>query len=113
METIRLLVEEDGEKLWRTFEGRALVGSMDGKIALGRPGEGGKGGLLVFQSASGKLIVYRTPNHVTSAPGVIEIYVNFAALCATIPLAVYDELAVKLGVQAPVTYRELPLEGAQ
>jgi hypothetical protein len=111
METIRLLVEENGEKLWRSFEGCALVGSVDGKIALGRRGGDHGGGLLVFQSASGKLVVYRTPSHVTSEPGTIEIYADFAALCAVVPLAVYDEVAVKLGVQAPVTYRELPLEG--
>ena len=58
METIRLLVEEDGEKLWRSFEGRTLVGSLSGKIALGRTGEQPDyPGMLIFQAASGKLVV--------------------------------------------------------
>jgi hypothetical protein len=43
--TIRLLVEENGEKLWRCFEGRALAGTLtsDGAIASGRNGSRGTG----------------------------------------------------------------------
>ena len=114
METIRLLVEENSEKLWRTFEGRALAGSLCGKFAMGVTGDRpGYKNMLVFQAASGKLVVYRIKYAITDEPGVIQIYSDFDALRTAIPAAAYDEAAVKAGRQAPVTYRELPLEGVE
>jgi hypothetical protein len=49
---------------------------------------------------------------ITSEPGVIQVFDGFDALRAAIPPAVFDEVAIKAVRQAPVTYREVPLEGA-
>ena len=50
---------------------------------------------------------------VTSEPGVIQVVADFDTLRAAVAAVVLDEVAISTGLQAPVVWRELPLEGAR
>lgn len=56
---------------------------------------------------------FRTKHMVTSEPGVIQVVADFDTLRAAVAAVVLDEVAISTGLQAPVVWRELPLEGAR
>jgi hypothetical protein len=120
---IRLLVEENGSKLWRTVEGRFLLGSANiyGDPALGRPVVtpeslgaqwNWRADWYVIQAKSGKFIIYKRP--ADSSVGTIGICEDLAALASALPGNLFREATEQMdrgeGSRAP-GYPELPLEG--
>jgi len=115
---IRLLVEENGERLWRTVEGRCLIGSCgpDGELAvMGRwtKTEGPRTDFYAIQTLSGKFVIYKRP--ADSPVGTIEIAQDLAALEKLLPPDLYQEAIQRAVAGARCRrrgYPELPLEGA-
>jgi hypothetical protein len=96
---IRLLVEEDGRKIWRTFRGQCLVGRVgpDGELSvMGRwaKAAGGAGrdpafDYYVIQASSQKFVIYRRPTD--SSVGTIQICDDLAALEVALPADLFAE----------------------
>jgi hypothetical protein len=114
---IRLLVEEAGTRLWRTVEGRCVLGSAgaDGELAvIGRwtKTAGPRIDFYVIQAVSGKFVVYQRP--ADSSVGTIQIADDLAALATLLPADLYQEArqrALPGGRSRVPGYPELPLEG--
>jgi hypothetical protein len=117
---IRLLVEEDGRKIWRTLQGRCLIGKVgpNGELSLmGRwaKAAGGAGrdsafDYYVIQAAGGKFVIYRRPTD--SSVGTVQICEDLAALEAQLPADLFAEAASRIspGLRPRSGYPELPLD---
>jgi hypothetical protein len=112
MKKIRLLGERNGERVWYTFEGKCLVGlyQADGRRLAGHT-SGTNQERLVFQAASGKLVVYEVGNP-RDSPGIIRVFQSFDAMEAQVPVKLFEDAAIEAGVRRPAEYPEIPLEEA-
>jgi hypothetical protein len=114
---IRLLVEEDGQRLWRTVEGRPILGSAgpDGELGvMGRwtKTEGPRIDYYVIQTTTGRFVVYQRA--ADSAVGTIQIAYDLAELEHLLPRDLYQEArqrALPGSRSRQPGYPELPLEG--
>ena len=118
-EKIRLPVEENGETVNRTLEGKWLVGMGDrsGRPALSSRADyrcreqWDNSSWFVIRSASGKLVVYRQPLLDREPPASVTIFDSFEAMQAHVPPNIYDTAMEKAGLKPPQQFTELPLEG--
>jgi hypothetical protein len=99
---IRLLVEENGGKLWRTVEGKCLLGSagIDGDLRLGRwakaAGGNGRDSMVdwfVIQTKGRKFVIYKRP--ADSAVGSIQICGDLAELETALPVDLFAEASAR------------------
>ena len=114
IKSIRLLVDENEGKVWRTFEGKWLVGSSRGpssEVVLGWPAKS-KGGdscdWAVIRAKSGKLVVY--VQNFSEESVRIEVYDSFEAMEKEIPAEVANEAARAAGIRPEPAYPEEPLD---
>jgi hypothetical protein len=116
---LRLLVKEGERALYRTVEGRCLVGwTRDGVVTSGvlaaNPDD--RAYLVawaVIQSKSGKLVVYRFNKREgeAAATGEVQILDSFAQLEAVVPPRIFERALREAGILKPEDYETLPLEG--
>ena len=108
----RLLVNEDGQFVWRTVRGRCLVGGSDKKqqISWGRWADDTD--WAIIETAKRKLVVYRFDKRVDDQPrtGVIQICDSWRALELAVPPTIFEDALLQAGIKKPDEYRELPLE---
>jgi hypothetical protein len=118
---IRLLVEENGHKIWRIVQGKCLIGRVgpDGELSvMGRWAKAAAGSgrdtafdYYVIQTASHKFVVYKRP--ADSSVGTIQICDDLAALEPALPADLYAEAVSRISPaqRRRPGYPELPLEG--
>jgi len=111
----RLLVNEDGQIVWRVVRGKVLVGWPNGKgeISSGlwsRTGEEFRD-YAVIQTAKGKFVVYRFDKPVADEPqtGMIEICDSWRALKSAVPPKIFEEALRESGLKKPSEYKEIPI----
>jgi hypothetical protein len=108
----RLLVNEDGQLVWRTVRSRCLVGASNDKrqVDWGRWADHAEWAIL--QAAKGMLVVYRFDKRSGDEPrtGVIQICDSWRALEAAVPATIFEDALLAAGVKKPDQYREVPLE---
>jgi hypothetical protein len=108
IEPIRLLVEESGGKVWRTFEGRCLVGGPQSGMAAEAP-DGRDGWWSVIRSKAGKFVLYL--EQVVARDeyrGSLEVFDSFEEMAARAPERIV-KLAAKAMGPKPI-YPEHPLD---
>ena len=110
---IKLLVEEGGRKVWKTFRGTWLVGwAVEDKIFMGTVASDhkrwGYDEWFVLQSEKDKLVVYRRDSH--SDVGTITVSDTMDDMRNQIPEKVFEEAAEAAGLRPPRTYPEEPLD---
>ena len=110
---IKLLVEERGRKVWKTFQGAWLVGcAIDHKLFLGQVTRDhkrwGHDEWSVLQSEKGKLVVYRRDS--LSDVGNITVFDTMEDMRTKIPEEVFEDAAEAAGLRPPLTYPEEPLD---
>jgi hypothetical protein len=115
-------VEENGNKVWRTVEGKCLIGrvgpdgdlSIMGRWAKAKDGAGRDTAFdfYVIQAGSGKFVVYKRP--ADSSVGTVQICEDLAMLEAVLPADLFLEATARVGAgdrSRAAGYPELPLEG--
>jgi hypothetical protein len=107
----RLLVNEDGQPVWRTVRGRCLVGGSDDKQQIHWGLHADDAEWAIIQAAKGKLVVYRFDKRSGDEPrtGVIQICDSWRELEAVVPATIFEEALLAAGVKKPDQYREVPL----
>jgi hypothetical protein len=118
----RLLVEENGEIVWRTSRARYLVGSPSSKGELSwglsvprekhEKDEPWSDEWAVLQGGRGLLVAYRVADHKKvddHKVGTIQLCRSWEELEAAVPAKVFEEAELAAGRQKPPQYRELPV----
>ena len=110
---IKLLVEERGRKVWKTFRGAWLVGfAVSDKLFLGPVAKDhkrwGHDEWFALQSEKGKLVVYRRDP--LSDVGTITVFDTMEDMRTKIPEEVFEDAAEAAGLRPPLTYPEEPLD---
>lgn len=109
IEPIRLLVEENGEKICLYVQGTWLVGNS----ALGFPDPNKRGAALkvwsIARSEKGKFVAY-CREFLPDAAGTIEIAETHQELANQIPGCIFEQLEIALGLREEYHQPERPLD---
>jgi hypothetical protein len=107
-EPVKLLVDENGGKVWRTFEGEWLVGTA----ASGMWGEHKSrcGWWSVVRSKRGKFVLHFDELTGKERRSGITVFDSFDAMEPLLPPKVADKVAIAAGIRPEVTYPEVPLD---
>jgi hypothetical protein len=108
----RLLVNEDGQTVWRVVRGRCLVGGSNRKQVVEWGQWADDTDWAIIQAAKGKLVVYRFDARSGNEPrtGVIQVCDSWRALEAAVPARIFEAALLEAGVKKPSEYREVPLK---
>jgi len=107
-DVIKLLVNDGGRAVWKTFQGRWLV---SGSETMGTPGIlPGKGMFLwkVAESKGNKLAVWRAKD--PDEPGEITIYDSWSAMRPDVPEHIFTYAQRTGGILERPQYPEEPLK---
>jgi hypothetical protein len=113
VEEIRLLVEEDGQKLYRTLRGWLLNGMLyKGQPSLGLTAQDlkAKQEHFVLWAENGKVVVYTRERGAVGEPGTITVYDSFEAASQHLPQELYRAALVRARLLKEDDYPERPLE---
>ncbi len=105
-ESVRLPVDQNGQQVWKTFEGTWLVGIAGGETVLGTSAEGANWSVILAKK-SGKYVVY--VNRYKKGRS-IQIFDTFEEMKAAIPSEVAEEAGREAGIIQRPKYPEEPLD---
>ncbi len=106
-ESVRLLVDQDGQQVWKTFEGTWLVGITGGHgVVLGTSAGGCN--WSVIRAKSGKYVVY--VNSYEEGGRSVQVFDTFEAMKSAIPAEVAEEAGREAGIIARPKFPEEPLD---
>jgi hypothetical protein len=111
-DSVRLLVDDNGRKVWRTFKAAWLVGVgfPDGSLVMGQPAQDlrQRDKFSVLLGPSGRIAVYRQASG--QKAGTLETFDSLAAAKGHIPDDILGEAEITAGVRKRDDYPEEPWE---